>query len=226
MVTIEVRKLTKRFGPATVLNQLSVSVGKGQALCLFGPSGCGKTTLLRLIARLERPHEGEILLDGQCVNSPVTTHFPTPGQIGMVFQDCALWPHLRAKAHLEFVLQGMGLSRHERRHRTETMLTACRINALHRAYPAELSGGEQQRLAIARALVTTPPLLLLDEPLSNLDADLRKRMLDEFHKHKRRGTTIIFATHDPAEAESLGDVMLQMDTKHYTIESIPSEKSV
>ena len=225
MGVIEVRNVTKRFGAAIAIDRLSVSVNDGQALCLFGPSGCGKTTLLRLIARLERPSEGEILFDGRCVNSPVTADFPIPGQIGMVFQDRALWPHVRAGAHLEFVLGGMGLSRRERRSRAEAMLTMCQIGELRRAYPAELSGGEQQRLAIARALVTAPPLLLLDEPLANLDAALRGRMLDEFCKHKRRGATIIFATHDRAEAEALGDVILRMDAGRYRIESVTPEKA-
>lgn len=220
MRVIELKNVVRRYASTTILEKLSLTINAGQALCLFGPSGCGKTTLLRLLARIDRPQEGAIFTDGHCVNHPDNVVAPVPGQIGMVFQDRALWPHLRVRAHLDFVLGGRGVSRHERRTRIDAMLTTCRIRALDRAYPAELSGGEQQRLAIARALITTPSLLLLDEPLANLDADLRSVMLDEFNRCKQAGATLVFATHDPAEAEALGDIMLRMEAGHFRVESV------
>jgi ABC-type sugar transport system ATPase subunit len=210
MGMIEIRAVTKRFGTSIAVNRVSASVERGQALCLFGPSGCGKTTLLRMLARLERPDEGEVLIDGRCVNSPARVASPAPGEIGMVFQDLALWPHMRARAHLEFVLGGTGTPRRERRTRAEAVLESCQIAEYRQTYPSELSGGEQQRLAIARALAPAPPLLLLDEPLANLDAGLRDRMLNLFQEQKRRGATIVFATHDRGEAEALGDSTLIM----------------
>lgn len=208
MPVLEMRDITKRFDATTVLSEFSLRVGAGQALCLFGPSGCGKTTALRIAARLERPDSGEVSVDGNRVNGVGETLPPGPGTIGMVFQDLALWPHLRALHQIDFVLRATGLTSSQRAARAESILETCALSGLERAFPAGLSGGEQQRLAIARALAPNPPLLLLDEPLANLDEELRVRFLAEFQRRKENGAAILFATHNRMEAETLADDIL------------------
>ncbi|MDQ1257460.1 MAG: iron(III) transport system ATP-binding protein [Candidatus Hydrogenedentes bacterium] len=211
MPSVEFREVTKRFGAIVALDALSFSVDSGQALCLFGPSGCGKTTALRLLAGLESPDSGEIHVDGEWIDAPGRPMIPIPGAIGMVFQDLALWPHMRAARHIDFVLRGTGLDRAERNARVRQTLEQCRLSDCARAYPAELSGGQRQRLAIARALAPDPPLLLLDEPFASLDGDLRAHFLALFNEHKRDGATVVFTTHRRDEADALADVLLLMD---------------
>jgi iron(III) transport system ATP-binding protein len=208
MPLVEVRNISKQFGNTTVLRDLSLIVRCGQALCLFGPSGCGKTTTLRIIARLERPNAGEVVVDGRRVNSVGERVPPSPGALGMVFQDLALWPHMRVRRHIDFVLRGAGLKRAQRLERIRDAIERCRLSGCERAFPSDLSGGEQQRLAIARAIAPDPSLLLLDEPLANLDSDLRDHFLAEFRRRKQNGATLIFATHSCPEAEALADEIL------------------
>lgn len=198
---IEVRSVTKRFGRRLVLDKFSLSIAAGACVTLCGPSGCGKTTLLRLIAGLETPDEGAVAI----VEMNGGTRPPYDGTIGMVFQDLALWPHMRAARHLGFVLRGRGLARWERRGRIHELLTLTGLDAVARSYPAQMSGGEQQRLAIARALATEPRLLLLDEPFANLDAVLRERLTCELARRKEAGVTLVIATHDPEETRALSN---------------------
>ncbi|MBN2311089.1 MAG: ABC transporter ATP-binding protein [Candidatus Hydrogenedentes bacterium] len=211
---LEVVGAAKRFGPVIAVQDLSLRIEPGQALALFGPSGCGKTTLLRVIAGLERPDAGRILIDGALADDSGRGPFMLPSRrgIAMVFQDFALWPHMRAKRHLDFVLRGRGLTRHERRERIARALDLCRLHDRRRAYPAELSGGEAQRLAIARALVVEPRILLLDEPFANLDVPLRECIIDELLRRKRDHTlTILLATHNREEAIRLAGRILYMN---------------
>lgn len=224
MPHVEARDISKRFGQTVAVKRLSFSVAAGESVCLFGPSGCGKTTTLRIVAGLERPTEGALWIDGDCVNAPADSRPPRPGTIGMVFQDLALWPHMRVERHPDFVLRGLGLSRRDRLDRIRRVLEVCRIAPYRRAYPAALSGGEQQRLAIARALAAEPPLLLLDEPFANLDADLRRHFLGLFLEQKRRGTTILLACHDRQEAELLADRLLIMESGRYRVEEVSSRE--
>ncbi len=210
MSNIEVQGIFKTYGEATAVKDLSFTVEQGTSLCLFGPSGCGKTTTLRLLAGLEGPDQGVIRIDGEVTNAPDETRPHHPGAVGMVFQDLALWPHMRAERHIDFVLRGVGLGRSERILRVNALLKTCCIDDKKRAFPSALSGGEQQRLALARALAATPPLLLLDEPLANLDDDLREHFLTAFQRRKLDGATIIFATHDREEADALADHVLHM----------------
>ncbi len=218
MPVVEVREVAKCFGDTVAVEGLSFSAQAGEALCLFGPSGCGKTTTLRLIAGLEQPERGAVWVDGQRVNGVGGTTAPRPGTVGMVFQDLALWPHMRVRRHVDFVLRGAGLSRKQRHDRVRRVLETCRMWAQRDAFPAALSGGEQQRLAIARAIAANPSLLLLDEPFANLDATLRDRFLAEFRRRTQHGTTIVFATHDRAEADALADKVLLMEAGQYRMQ--------
>jgi len=211
MSAIECQNLSKRYGTLPVLANLSFSVETGQALCLFGPSGCGKTTLLRLIAGLEQPDTGTIRLFDRIVADNDLFVPPADRNIGFVFQDFVLWPHMRVERHLDFVLHAKGIPRRQRRERTAQLLDLCRLEDKRRAYPAQLSGGQQQRLAIARALANHPSILLLDEPFSNLDADLRARMAAEFSRLKTESNvTLILATHIIEDATPFTDATLDI----------------
>lgn len=203
---IEVQSVTKCYKDRRVLDGYSLSVAPAECVALCGPSGCGKTTLLRLVAGLEPPQSGTVLIAPEA-RPEAALQPPLPnGSVAMMFQDFALWPHMRARRHLEFVLKGRGLSSAQIRHRTAELLGLVGLEQLARSYPAELSGGEQQRLAFARALVTDPRILLLDEPFSNLDAASRGRLVDELVRRKEEeSVTMIIATHDPGEAIDVAD---------------------
>ncbi len=208
MPNLEVHGVSKRFGTRIVLDALEFRVSHGAGLGLFGPSGCGKTTVLRLLAGLERADSGAIVLDGVDVNATCSGR-RNGCQIGMVFQDLALWPHMHAERHLEFVLRGRGIGRRDRIMRAREMLDFSGLGDKRHAYPATLSGGEQQRLAIARALVTNPELLLLDEPFANLDDALRARFHEEFVRRKsNQKTTIVMTSHDRRDLEGVVDDIL------------------
>ena len=210
MNAVELRNITKRFGQTTAVDGVSLTVAPGEAVCLFGPSGCGKTTALRLAAGLERPDAGQVLRQGVEVHATGRANPPEPGALGMVFQDRALWPHMRVERHLDFVLRDVLPGRTARRDRVHALLAACHLTPLRRAYPAALSGGEQQRLAIARALAADPPLLLLDEPFAHLDAALRDHFLEAFRQRKHAGAALLVATHSRAEAEALADRIVEL----------------
>jgi iron(III) transport system ATP-binding protein len=211
MPAVELTGVTKRFGTVVAAKDISLSVDEGQALCLFGPSGCGKTTLLRLVAGLERPDAGTVRLHNRVVSGNGLFVAPAARGVGMVFQDFALWPHMRVARHLDFVLKAQRVGRAERHARIERMLALVRLEDKRRAFPHELSGGQQQRLGFARALAPRPRVLLLDEPFSNLDAELRTRLREELLRLKaEEQVTLLFATHDRDDAALLADETLEL----------------
>ena len=204
MAVVEVRHLTKRFeGNATpAVDDLDLATAEGEYLVLLGPSGCGKTTLLRLIAGLEQPTEGEVLIGGE----PMVGLPPRARKIAMVFQSYALYPHKTARKNIEFPLKAQGVPSEERAPKVEWAAELLGITRLLDRRPRHLSGGERQRVALARALVREPSVFLLDEPLSNLDAKLRATARDDLKQFQDRvGTTTIYVTHDQVEAMGLGD---------------------
>lgn len=186
------------------IHDISFSAREGEILCLLGPSGCGKTTILRAIAGLEPVQAGQIFLSGRLVSSSSETIPTEERRVGMVFQEYALFPHLRVADNIAFGLRH--LSRAERRCRVQDMLRLTGLEGLDRRYPHELSGGQQQRVALSRALVQHPVLLLLDEPFSNLDPDMAGRMRQELHAllHRMKTTTIL-VTHDHDESFAMAD---------------------
>ncbi|BDB23389.1 ABC transporter ATP-binding protein [Cupriavidus sp. P-10] len=201
---IEVDRIRHAFGRHTVVKGLSFALARGNIACLLGPSGCGKTTVLRAIAGFEPLLDGCIMLDGQTVSSSDALVPPEQRRIGMVFQDYALFPHLDVAANVGFGLTRAG--RAERAARVEEVLQLVGLAGSGRKYPHELSGGQQQRVALARALAPRPELLLLDEPFSNLDVDLRERLSLEVRAIlKAQGTTAILVTHDQYEAFAMAD---------------------
>jgi iron(III) transport system ATP-binding protein len=205
---IEVSHLSKTFvgGQVAALNDVSITMEHGSFFTLLGPSGCGKTTLLRCIAGLETPDEGEIRIDGKVVFSrSADTDVPiNQRKIGMVFQSYAIWPHMTVFENVAFPLRAQGLADIDSR--VGTALTAVHLEAMAQRPATRLSGGQQQRVALARAIVAEPSVLLLDEPLSNLDASLREQMRTEMGALQQRlGLTTVLVTHDQEEALSLSD---------------------
>ncbi|MDZ4860762.1 MAG: ATP-binding cassette domain-containing protein [Candidatus Hydrogenedentes bacterium] len=197
---LELDGVHKKFGSRTIVANLTARVDAGSALALIGPSGSGKTTMLRLIAGLETVDAGKISIGGRSVSSRSVHELPETRGIGMVFQDFALWPHMRAEKHLEFVLRGRGIARAERLDRAREMLSWLQLEHCAKSYPGTMSGGEQQRLALARALVTQPRLLLLDEPFSNLNNALRELIVAELLRRMREEkAAVVLATHNPSD---------------------------
>ncbi|MCS6787573.1 MAG: ABC transporter ATP-binding protein [Thiobacillaceae bacterium] len=203
---LEVVGLSHRYGDKPVLNGVDFSLAPGELGCLLGPSGCGKTTVLRLIAGFEPPMAGEIRLMGERVSAAGYALPPERRAVGMVFQDYALFPHLTVAANVAF---GLGhLDAAARRERVRQMLATVGLTGRERAYPHELSGGQQQRVALARALAPRPRLLLMDEPFSNLDVDLREKLALEVREIlKREGITALMVTHDQHEAFAMADTV-------------------
>jgi ABC-type Fe3+/spermidine/putrescine transport system ATPase subunit len=209
---VDVRHVGKRFATHQALDAVSLDAAPRECLVILGPSGCGKTTLLRLIAGLDVPDTGEIWLNGVQVANPGRSLLaPHRRGIGFVFQDLALWPHLTVSQSLQFVLDSQRVPRSEQDGWIREVLTVLRIDGFARRYPHELSGGEQQRVALARALVGHPRLLLLDEPLSSLDADLRSAMRSELVRLRRElAVTTLYVTHDREDATVLADRVIEM----------------
>jgi iron(III) transport system ATP-binding protein len=204
--------VTKRFDERSVIERVSLELREGQAIALLGPSGCGKTTLLRLIAGLETPDDGEIWIAGQKVAAKGRNTVPPRGRnVGFVFQDLALWPHLTVAGNLDFVLRSQRWEKRTRKNRVDEVLRMVHMAPHAQKYPSQLSGGEQQRVAIARALVARSQLLLLDEPLSNLDSDLKSTLLEELSVLQRQlNLTTLYVTHDKSEATSFADSIVRM----------------
>jgi multiple sugar transport system ATP-binding protein len=209
MAVVETRKLTKVFkrGNVGAVNNVDLESREGEFLVLLGPSGSGKTTLLRMIAGLEEPTSGEILIGGRVVNDLT----PRERGIAMVFQSYALYPHLSVFNNIVFPLKAQGVPKERRQKQAEWAASLLGIQHLFARKPRELSGGERQRVALARAIVREPSLFLLDEPLSNLDAKLRASAREELEQFQKRiGTTAIYVTHDQVEAMAMGDRVVVM----------------
>ncbi|MES2937148.1 MAG: ABC transporter ATP-binding protein [Pseudomonadota bacterium] len=201
----------KRYGATRVLEGFSLSIARNEFITLLGPSGCGKTTTLRMIAGFVQPTEGEILLQGQSLSSAAVHVPPERRNIGMVFQSYAVWPHMSVRENIQLPLRLRKMSGAEIRKRTDEVLELCRLGTWADRSPHQLSGGQLQRVALARALAYRPALVLLDEPLSNLDVALREELRAELQQlHKAIESTFILVTHDQVEAMSLSDRVVVM----------------
>jgi spermidine/putrescine ABC transporter ATP-binding subunit len=205
---LELKTISKRFGSLLAVNNVSFSLERGRLVTFLGPSGCGKTTLLRVVSGFAEPDEGEVILDGQ----NVTRKPPNARDTAMVFQNYALFPHMTVAQNIGFGMKIRKKSQAEIDGEVKRLLALVKMEGLGERRPHELSGGQQQRVALARALSLHPKILLLDEPLSNLDANLRVNMREEIRRLQRRlGLTIIFVTHDQEEAMSISDLLVVMD---------------
>jgi iron(III) transport system ATP-binding protein len=206
MAGISLEHVTKRFGELAAVDDVSLGIADREFVTLLGPSGCGKTTLLRLIAGFMAPDAGTIGVDGQALSTPGAVVPPERRGMGMVFQNYAVWPHKTVYDNVAFGLTVRKVGRGETRARVGKVLEAVNLTGFEGRYPSQLSGGQQQRVALARSLVVEPSILLLDEPLSNLDAKLRERMRWELKDLQRRtGITFVYVTHDQSEAMALSD---------------------
>ena len=204
MKRLEVKKLDFAYGSNQILFEFDFSLEESQIGCLLGPSGCGKTTALRAIAGFENPTKGEIILNGNKLNSSKIFVEPEKRQIGMVFQDIALFPHLSVKENIQFGIRS--LSQNLRDKRSNELLDLVGMSEFKKKYPHEISGGQQQRVALARAMAPKPSLLLMDEPLSSLDEELREQLAREIRLIlKQEKVSAILVTHDQNEAFAVGD---------------------
>jgi iron(III) transport system ATP-binding protein len=212
LASVELRNLVKRYGTIPVVNNVSLLVNHGLLVCLLGPSGCGKTTTLRLIAGFLEPTEGEIQVGERVVSSPARTLPPEQRNMSMIFQSYALWPHMTVTENVAYGLKLRKMDRETVAKKVEAILTTTQLRNLADRYPGELSGGQQQRVALARALVVEPETLLLDEPLSNLDANLREEMRFEVRRlHDEYRYTTVYVTHDQSEAMTTADLIAVMN---------------
>ena len=218
---LTLQEIECRYDGKPVVRELSLHVARGSIACLLGPSGCGKTTVLRAIAGFHPVDGGRILLKDKVVSAPGVTVAPEKRRLGMVFQDYALFPHLTVSDNIGFGLRQLDAA--NRRKTTHAMLKVVGLEGVGQRYPHELSGGQQQRVALARALAPKPDLILMDEPFSNLDIDLRERLSSEVRDIlKQQGTTVLLVTHDQHEAFAIGDAVgvmhegriLQWDTPY------------
>ena len=212
MASVELRGLTKRYAATAVVDNISLRIEHGLLVCLLGPSGCGKTTTLRLIAGFVEPTEGEIAVGDRVVSSPSQTLPPEQRNMSMIFQSYALWPHMTVAENIAYGLKLRKVDRATVRAKLAAILATTRLAPLADRYPGELSGGQQQRVALARALVIEPETLLLDEPLSNLDANLREEMRFEVRRlHDQYRYTTVYVTHDQSEAMTTADLICVMN---------------
>jgi iron(III) transport system ATP-binding protein len=224
MARLIVDRVTKAFGAFRALDQVSLDVSDGEFMAILGPSGCGKTTLLRQIAGFDKLDGGRIVI-GDTVVSALTQHVPPERRrIGIVFQSYALWPHMTVAENVAYGLTVAGVRDPERARRVDAALALVELEGYAARRPSMLSGGQRQRVALARCLVTEPSLVLLDEPLANLDVHLRASMEDEFARfHARTGTTMVYITHDQAEAMALADRIAVMDSGRLLQVATPSQ---
>ena len=212
MASVELRGLTKRYGEAAVVNDVSLTIEHGRLVCLLGPSGCGKTTTLRLIAGFVEPSAGEIRVGNRLISSPARTLPPERRNMSMIFQSYALWPHMTVAENVAYGLKLRKIDRATAARKLDAILATTHLAELAQRYPGELSGGQQQRVALARALIVEPETLLLDEPLSNLDANLREEMRFEVRRlHDEYRYTTVYVTHDQSEAMTTADVIAVMN---------------
>ena len=213
MSEVRIEHVFKRFGGVTAVNDFNLIVKDGEFVSILGPSGCGKTTTLRMIAGFERATEGEIYIGDNCVSSSEKGTFAPPEKrdIGMVFQSYAVWPHMTVAENVGYPLKIQKVDKETRAKRVQEMLELVHLGEYGERYPHQLSGGQQQRVALARALVAQPGLLLLDEPLSNLDAKLRESMRFEILSiQKKLNITVVYVTHDQGEAMAMSDRVVVM----------------
>lgn len=217
---VDVKGLSKHFGASKVFEDLSFAIEEGEFITLLGPSGCGKSTLLRCLAGLETPDEGSILVNGEDI-----THVkPQKRGIGMVFQSYALFPNMTAAENIAFGLKMQGLAKSEILHRVAQAIRTVELTNNEKKYPNQLSGGQRQRVALARALVVKPRILLLDEPLSALDARIRRNLRDEIRSIQREmQLTTIFVTHDQEEAMTMSDRIFLMNKGQFVQTGTPEE---
>jgi len=212
LASVELRGLTKRFGSHAVVDNVSLRIDHGKLVCLLGPSGCGKTTTLRLIAGFLEPSEGEIKVGDRVVSSIARTLRPEQRKMSMIFQSYALWPHMTVTENIVYGLRLRKLDREVIAKKLQAILQTTKLETLAQRYPGELSGGQQQRVALARALIVEPETLLLDEPLSNLDANLREEMRFEIRRlHDEYRYTTVYVTHDQSEAMTTADLIAVMN---------------
>jgi iron(III) transport system ATP-binding protein len=209
---VSIRGLHKRYGDVAAVDGLDLDVQPGELVALLGPSGCGKTTTLRVVAGFLSPDSGEVWVGDRCLSSPATVIPPERRRMGMIFQSYALWPHMTVAQNVAYGLRFNGVPRAERDGKVTEMLRVVQLAGYEQRYPGELSGGQQQRVAVARALVVEPEILLLDEPLSNLDASLREEMRFEIRRlHETFGITTLYVTHDQSEAMVISDRVAVLD---------------
>ncbi|GAA0371447.1 ABC transporter ATP-binding protein [Bacillus horti] len=222
---LEVHQLQQKFNQVYALRDVSFSMQEGEIICILGPSGCGKSTLLQQIAGIQQPYEGEIYMNQTLVANKKRSLPPEKRQINMVFQDYALWPHMSVYENIVYGLKRQKISAKEREIRVNELVELLNLHGLLQRLPAHLSGGQQQRIGIARALATKPRLLLMDEPLSNLDIKLRMHMRNELSFLLRKlGVTVLYVTHDMYEAFALADRLMIL--KDGLIEQFATPKEV
>ena len=208
MSYLKIENITKKFGSFTALSDVSFELKEGEFLCLLGPSGCGKTTLLRIIAGLEEPNSGKVFLNGK----DITYQHPSKRNFGIVFQSYALFPNMTAYENIAFGLKNKKSSKMDIKSRIDSLFSLVNLNHVKSKYPSQLSGGEQQRVALARALALNPDFLLLDEPLSALDAKVRNRLRREIRETQEKlNITTIMVTHDQEEALTMADRIVVMN---------------
>jgi iron(III) transport system ATP-binding protein len=212
VASVELRNLTKRYGSLAVVDDISMTIAHGSLVCLLGPSGCGKTTTLRLIAGFVEPTIGEIHVGDRLVSSPQRSLPPERRNMSMIFQSYALWPHMTVAENIAYGLKLRKMDAATTKQKLDAILATTRLAPLASRYPGELSGGQQQRVSLARALIVEPETLLLDEPLSNLDANLREEMRFEIRRlHDEYRYTTVYVTHDQSEAMTTADVICVMN---------------
>jgi iron(III) transport system ATP-binding protein len=212
VAAVELRGLTKHYGAAAVVDNISLTIEHGRLVCLLGPSGCGKTTTLRLIAGFVEPSGGEIRVGDRVLSSPTRTVPPERRNMSMIFQSYALWPHMTVAQNVAYGLQLRKVDKGTIASKLDAILATTQLLPFKDRYPGELSGGQQQRVALARALIVEPETLLLDEPLSNLDANLREEMRFEVRRlHDAYRYTTVYVTHDQSEAMTTADLIAVMN---------------
>src|SRR6266545_4645898 len=212
MAIVSIRGLSKKFAEAAAVNDLDLEIGDGEFVSLLGPSGCGKTTTLRLLAGFLQPDAGEIRIGGKVISSSAHLVGPERRNMSMIFQSYAVWPHMTVAQNVAYGLKFKKLTKHQIDAKVTKLLGVVHLSELKDRYSAELSGGQQQRVALARALVVEPQILLMDEPLSNLDANLREEMRFEIRRlHEEFKITTVYVTHDQAEAMVTSDRIAVMN---------------
>ncbi|MCU0535315.1 MAG: ABC transporter ATP-binding protein [Hydrococcus sp. Prado102] len=225
MSSITIDNLTKYFQNNLAVNHINLKVADGEMIALLGPSGCGKTTTLRMLAGFMSPDDGQIFVGDRMVSSARKTVPPEKRNMSMIFQSYAIWPHKTVFENVAFGLELRSVSKEQLRSRVHRALEIVHLGKLANRYPSELSGGQQQRVALARAIVVEPEILLLDEPLSNLDASLRDEMRNEVKNlHEQLGFTTVYVTHDQGEALVLADRIVVMN--HGTIEQVGTPEEI